>query len=333
MDSLTQIVLGAACGEAVAGKKLGNKAMLWGAVGGTIPDLDVLITPLFDHVTALLVHRGYSHSVFFSILVAPILAWMLNRINPSPGYSTWFKLFFWSLFTHPILDAFTGYGTPLFIPFFDYRFDINSIFIIDPIYTLIFIVCLIKVMRAGKNQELRSTWNWRGIRWSSVYLVFTLLNQQLHLNVFERDLEKNKISYSSAFAAPTAFNQVLFYNFTVTDSGYYHGYHSWFDSKPVDFTFYPKNDDLLPLKLHTHPLIEKLKYFSKGYYCFEQINNELYFCDVRFGKINGFSGEDSPWVFRWKLSLVNDSLIITKGNWSMSRFKAINDLFDRIKGN
>jgi inner membrane protein len=42
MDSLTQIVLGAAVGEVVLGKKIGNRAMVWGAVGGTIPDLDVL---------------------------------------------------------------------------------------------------------------------------------------------------------------------------------------------------------------------------------------------------------------------------------------------------
>ena len=43
MDSLTQIVLGAAVGEAVAGRKLGAKAALWGAIGGTLPDLDVFL--------------------------------------------------------------------------------------------------------------------------------------------------------------------------------------------------------------------------------------------------------------------------------------------------
>ena len=42
MDSLTQIVLGAAVGEVVLGKKIGNRAMSWGAVGGAIPDLDDL---------------------------------------------------------------------------------------------------------------------------------------------------------------------------------------------------------------------------------------------------------------------------------------------------
>ena len=46
MDSLTQIVLGAAVGEAVLGRKIGNKAILYGAIAGTIPDLDVIIAPI-----------------------------------------------------------------------------------------------------------------------------------------------------------------------------------------------------------------------------------------------------------------------------------------------
>ena len=46
MDSLTQIILGAACGEIALGKKIGNKALLFGAIGGTIKDLDVFIGKL-----------------------------------------------------------------------------------------------------------------------------------------------------------------------------------------------------------------------------------------------------------------------------------------------
>ena len=41
MDSFTQVALGAAVGEAVLGRKVGNKAPLWGAVTALIPDMDV----------------------------------------------------------------------------------------------------------------------------------------------------------------------------------------------------------------------------------------------------------------------------------------------------
>ena len=59
MDSLTQIVLGAACGEIVLGKKIGNKALLFGAIGGTIPDLDVFVGRfLFDNeIQVMAFHR------------------------------------------------------------------------------------------------------------------------------------------------------------------------------------------------------------------------------------------------------------------------------------
>ena len=51
MDSLTQIVLGASVGELVLGKKIGNKSILWGAIAGTIPDLDVLLRYFTDEIS------------------------------------------------------------------------------------------------------------------------------------------------------------------------------------------------------------------------------------------------------------------------------------------
>ena len=77
MDSLTQIVLGAACGEAVAGRKLGNRAMLWGAIGGTIPDLDVLAELFCDRMTAMAFHRGFMHSMLF----AGLAPWLLELLT------------------------------------------------------------------------------------------------------------------------------------------------------------------------------------------------------------------------------------------------------------
>lgn len=72
MDSLTQIVLGAAVGELVLGRKVGNKAILWGAIGGTIPDLDVLSKLFFNDLRANEVHRGITHSILFSLVLAPL---------------------------------------------------------------------------------------------------------------------------------------------------------------------------------------------------------------------------------------------------------------------
>lgn len=84
MDSVSQIVLGAAVGEVVLGKRLGNKAMLWGAVGGTIPDLDVITKPLMTEVESLAFHRGISHSILFAVLAGLLFGWLIYRLYQSP---------------------------------------------------------------------------------------------------------------------------------------------------------------------------------------------------------------------------------------------------------
>ena len=73
MDSLSQIVLGAAVGEAALGKRLGNRAMVWGAVAGTLPDMDVLGQYFLNELDNLAFHRGISHSILASVLGAVVL--------------------------------------------------------------------------------------------------------------------------------------------------------------------------------------------------------------------------------------------------------------------
>jgi inner membrane protein len=58
VDSLTHIALGACMGEAFAGKKLGRKAMLWGAMAQSAPDIDFLAGFWMDTPSNLLAQPG-----------------------------------------------------------------------------------------------------------------------------------------------------------------------------------------------------------------------------------------------------------------------------------
>jgi inner membrane protein len=80
MDSLTQITLGAAVGELVLGKKVGNRAMLWGAIAGTIPDLDVLAGSVTDEISALAYHRAFTHSLAFACIAPLGLGALVHRL-------------------------------------------------------------------------------------------------------------------------------------------------------------------------------------------------------------------------------------------------------------
>ena len=273
MDSLTQIVLGAACGEAALGKKIGNKALLFGAMGGTIPDLDVFVGRwLFNNeIDSMAFHRGFMHSIVFAILAAFALGylvhWLYNngKRKGSTTRKDWIWLFFLSIFTHPFLDSLTPYGTQLFLPFSNYRVAVNNIAVVDPIYTLPFLLCLIVVMFFRRTSNRRWLWTKIGIFISSFYLILTLINKVYINNTFERSLNKNKIDYSRFQTQPSIFNNVLWYGIAENDNNYHVAFYSIFDESNQfsDWQELPKNHELVPVD---HPDIKTLSWFSNGYY-------------------------------------------------------------------
>ena len=172
MDSLTQIVLGAAVGEAVLGRKVGNKAMLYGAIAGTIPDLDTFAGAFTDTITAIEIHRGFTHSIVFAVLFAPVFGWLISKIESKSvaTWKNWSWLMFWGLFTHPLLDAHTTWGTQLLWPL-ELRLAYKNIFVIDPLYTLPFLVFLVLAMRQKRDSRKRRKYNNLGLIISSIYLL------------------------------------------------------------------------------------------------------------------------------------------------------------------
>lgn len=290
MDSLTQIVLGAACGEAALGKKIGNKALLFGAIGGTIPDLDVFVGSWIhgNEIDAMLFHRGFMHSILFSVLASVLLAWVSFRLynsNKRKGTTTqkeWFWLWFLSLVTHPILDCFTPYGTQLFAPFSSYRVAFNTIAVADPFYTIPFLVCLIVLMFFSRTASKRRFWLKLGLGISSVYLLFAIVNKIYVDSVFRKSIGEQGFNYNRYITQPSIFNNILWYAVAETDSSYIMADYSLFDTKSQFSAFktVPKIRDLNP---DIHQDIKNLVWFSNGFYNVEQLNETNYlYNDLRY---------------------------------------------------
>mgnify|MGYP006156764225 CR=1 FL=1 len=140
MDSLTQIVLGAAIAGAIAPARHRRAALAAGAALGTLPDLDSL--PMWfmglDPVTNMTWHRGPSHSLLVLLPLAALLWWLFKRSGGrvAEAPTRWFWAITLALVTHPLLDAFTVYGTQLWWPLPPSPAMWSSLFIIDPLYTL-----------------------------------------------------------------------------------------------------------------------------------------------------------------------------------------------------
>lgn len=339
MDSLTQIVLGAACGEAVLGNKIGNKALLFGAIGGTIPDLDVIVGNLLysNNMDAMLFHRGFMHSIVFSILAALVLGWVSFKLyNSGKRYHTttqtdWLWLWFLSLFTHPILDCFTPYGTQIFAPFTNYRVAFNNIAVVDPVYTFPFLFCMIYLMflkRTSSKRRMLLKW---GVGMSSVYMLFTLTNKLYIDSVFKKSLKENHISFNRFSTQPAIFNNILWYGIAETKNTYFVADYSLFDTKNrfINFRKVPKQRDLKPSE---YPDIRHLSWFSNHYYSvYKLAENEYLYNDLRYPLLNQSNGVVS--VFSLSLYKEEDRLNMKPFE---PKFESLGDilsaLWERIKG-
>ena len=333
MDSLTQIVLGAAVGEAVLGKKVGNKAMLWGAVAGTIPDLDVLANFFVDTVTAVEFHRGFSHSIFFAMLFAPIfgwLVWLLYKKNQAT-YKGWSWLFFWGLFTHPMLDAFTTWGTQLFWPF-KLRLAFQNIFVIDPLYTLPFLLFLILAMRQSKTSQKRRKFNRLGLTISSCYLLITIFLKGIAYQKFTAALEDQGIAYNDIDTRPAPMNTILWMANVDTNDAYLIGEYSFFDSQDISFRSISKNHELLK-GLQQEDKVQRLIKITEGWYAIKDKDGHLFFNDLRFGLLS-LDPKETQFSFSYELNRTsNEFEVVEVPKNRGDAQKLVSALWERILGN
>lgn len=339
MDSLTQIVLGAACGEIILGKKIGNKALLFGAIGGTIPDLDVFIGKwLFNNeIQAMAFHRGFMHSILFAVLGCFLFGWITYKLyntgarKETTTIKNWIWLFFLSILTHPILDCFTPYGTQLFAPFSDYRVAFNNISVVDPLYTVPFLLSLIVMMFYNRKKARRNWWLKAGIYISSAYMVFTIINKFYIDSVFEKSFDKAGISYNRFSAQPTILNNMLWYSVAETETQYHLAFYSLFDKSTTadKIITVDKNHNLIDM---TDNNLQTLTWFSNDYYNLskeEKIGTYKY-VDLRYPMLNPDDVNTS--VFNFTIFYKENEWDILPFNGNPPKKEDFAKFIERLKG-
>jgi len=137
MDTITQAVIGAAAAQCGARPGRFRVAAIAGAIGGLMPDADVLIRWPTDPLLFIEFHRHFTHALVFIPVGAAIAAGLTRLLLR--GRATFAELFLPCLLgvaTHGLLDACTSYGTHLYWPFSDERIAWHVISIVDPLFTV-----------------------------------------------------------------------------------------------------------------------------------------------------------------------------------------------------
>lgn len=333
MDSITHTVLGACLGEVIAGKKMGKRAMLIGALANNFPDVDVVTKFWTTPAGALLAHRGFTHSIISCLIFTWLFAYVFNRRNryPEMNFKSWLLLFGCNIFTHIFIDAFTSYGTGWFEPFSNYRVSFNTMFILDPAFMLPVLAGTVVLLVLKRNSASRPVVVRIALGLSCMYAVYTWVNKVHVNNIVKENIKAQHVSGDDYMVAPTALNNFLWY-IAVKGSVYnYVGYYSIFDKcNYISFYRVQKNDSLLGP--YDENETEKLRRFSNGYYCVTRNADTTIFNDMRFGQIGGWSA-DVPFVFRFDMSKdANNATRLQQGRMNAAGKEEIKKLWARVKG-
>lgn len=288
MDSVSQLVLGASVVVAAMGRRTAAwKAVLWGGVAGTLPDLDAL----YDHGDAILnmvLHRAASHSLLYLTLLSLPLAWLVARIHGEPDLrARWWLALWLALVTHPLLDWMTVYGTQLLIPFTAFPYGVGSMFIIDPLYTLPLLAGVVAALCLRSHRGL--AWARWGLVLSTVYLGWSVVAQQQATGRFMASAPEPGLTPAQVLVTPAPFNTLLWRSVVVTPTHYYEGYASLLDgTRPVRWTRHDRGAGLFA-QHGGYPLADRIARFSHGFFKMSEAEGQVFITDLRMGSEPAYS--------------------------------------------
>ena len=283
MDSLTHVVVGAAIGMSVMGRRTALwKGALWGAVCNTLPDLDVFIDH-GDAIRNMTFHRGESHALFYLTLFSPLLAAMIAKLHRETAlFKRWWLAVWLALISHPLLDVMTVYGTRLALPFVDEPYGLGSIFIIDPLLTLPLLIGVIVALATPGAKGLR--WAHAGLALGMLYLAWCAAAQQHVTGIAKASISNEGLEAERILVTPTAFNTVLWRVVVMTPEGYAEGYYSLLDREPrIRFERHPGGADLYSA-LRDNWNVERIAWFSRGFFKMEDRDGMVRITDLRMGQ-------------------------------------------------
>jgi inner membrane protein len=286
MDSITHLFLGGAVAAAIVPARHRRAALLAGAALNTLPDLDSLFIALFtdNPVSLMTVHRSFSHSLFVLPLVGWLIWWLCRnrgkRVVESP--TRWFWAIQLALLTHPLLDAFTVYGTQLLWPMATPPVMGSSLFIIDPMYTVSLLVgCVIAWFAREKIGAQRALIV--GLVLSTSYLGWSMLAKAQIDRQAGRDLAALGLQRAPRFSVPMPLNTLLWRVVAMTPEGYVIGDRSLVaDHGPIRFTGYKSNVQALA-EAKDIAAVQELAWFNHGFMRAQVVGQELVLSDLRMG--------------------------------------------------
>jgi inner membrane protein len=285
MDSVTHLFYGGVIAAAIAPRQDRRAALLAGMALNTLPDLDVLPLLLSDDpVVRMTCHRAATHSW----LVLPLVAWAIwaflrrrgGRVAQAPR--RWWWAIFACLMAHPLLDSFTIYGTQLLWPLPVRPLMWGSLFIVDPLFTLPWLLAF-AVAWVAHDRPLAKRALLTGMMLGVGYLGWSLAAKFAVERAAARSLATLGLADAPRFSVPMPFTTLLWQVTAMTPTGFVTGERSLVaDRGPMHFTAYQSDTQALRA-VAGWPVVQRLAWFNHGFMKAQVRDDLLVLSDLRMG--------------------------------------------------
>lgn len=337
MDSVSHIVIGAAIGETLLGKKIGRWGMLLGAIAKSVPDFDLFFTGLSDPRAYMCDHRAHTHSLFIEALYAIPIAWLLVKLfKQKVSFKRMLLFMLACLWGHSLLDWCTNFGTQLLLPFTNENYSLNTLAIVDLLFTIPMLTMVLISVFHRKNAARRNKLAQASLIYCFVYLGLTFVNKAQAESIVKESIVQNNIPVTAHMTNPTMLNNVLWYSVGSNDSTVFIGeFNLLHRQNPIKWHSYPRNQYLMQQNKSKKD-VAILKWFGDPY-TIAQINGDtLNMYAVKFGRTNMQESElQKTFVFHYKLYQKNGKEImgmedVSEKNTNLN--ESFVDLWERICG-
>jgi inner membrane protein len=325
VDWITHAALGALIGELMMARRLGKRALAWGALFGILPELEWIFSPFLDTARQVSWYRGIGHSLVVMALgswgIAHGLAKLWKREKISKPQAGAFVVAVW--WVHVLVDCFTVEGAALLWPFLDKRVALGFLAPVDFLFSGPLLVCAVwlaflREQKPAKGRgkkpapkSKRTKLCYWGLGLSAGYAMFAAGMKLVASAGFDDDLARRGTKFERRMDSPTPFNCLLWRSVVDCGSEFRVGYRTVFESrtKPVRWTVYPKGTEALA-KVAEMRETKTLAGVSDGWWIARPHAKGAWIGDIRFPEVRVWGSKkgmvDSRLERSWVISISDE---------------------------
>lgn len=219
MDTTTHALSGYILARAGLNENTGKWGSIAAVTAAIFPDVDLFLAALGPELS-IEHHRSLTNSIFLVIPFSLLFAWLFVKISKVKRFWSFFAIWLTVLCAHTFLDLATSYGTMILSPFWNTRFALDWLFIVDPYLVGAFLLPLVFSFISKRNKKALARVS---LGMAALYVGLCSWNHSRALSMAEDFAREKGLQIVHMASLPQPLSPFYWRNFLMTKDRIYQG--------------------------------------------------------------------------------------------------------------